>query len=1436
MVPSLAGTQAAVLNNDGVKALNSGNFQLAIAKFEEALKVEPGYKYAKENLAIAYNNYALKLPPAQAIKYFHKAMALNPDNATTSQNLDQVVQALGKNPRSFKDRLDLGKSARLSGDFEGAIVEFQAALRAQNDPKVHVDLGDVFRIRDRVDEAINEYKAALAGGLDDASKASVYVSLGQSYQAKKDLKSAIESYGNALKYKSDDRDVLEALKTGWEEALRENPSAPENHIGLGQAYQYAGDFGMAEAEYKQALQFDRNNQIAQKLLADLANARRKAEIVKHINTGVDLQQNKNYDEAIKEYMVALKSDPNNPDIWVNIGSALQAKEDFDRAIQAYQKALAIKPDNKLAKDGITASTAAKQDKEFDSASNAADAAYKAGNYADALAKYQSLIKLSPNSASIHFNTAAALQQLNRIDEAIIEYKNAIRLDDKNAEYKKFLETALDKKADPIINQALAAHKDKNYNTAIDLYNQAIQLRPNRVELYYNVASAYFSKQQYDQARAMYNKALELDPKGQVDDLWLVGQIDEHFGKGYDAMADYKKYIAQAPSGKFVKEAKDRLEALTKNPTATVKIKSEDELAKIKEAGDAYQAAYKLYQDKQYDQAIPLYQKAIQLQPKESAYPSALAAVYFAKGDFDQANKWIDAAIAVDPANKDYAKYKVYLGEQQAEKLVLTAVDKQKAEDFAGAVALYRQALNLVPKNARVWTNLGSAVYATDDFNAALDAYTKATAIDPKAESTDFYSIGLIQENFGRAPQAIEAYRKFLQYNPTDKLATVATDRIKALTADPRATKPLPTRSEVKTFAAAAEAYDQGVKLQQSSQFDAAIPLYEKAMQMNPKEAAYPFALGSVYQAKNDLTTAAKYYQQAAALDPKNPDYAKYLTSVKNAQADPLVEQATEKYKAQDYAGAIALYRQALQIVPNDPAIHMNLASALQASDDFTNALTEYQKAFDLDPKNLDLEYFIAALKENFGDGTTALKLYRDYLTRKPGGQFTSYAKARVDVLAKNPASTQKLQTRAEAATAAQAQTLFDDAVKLQTDKQYDAADAKYAQLIAAYPNESAYPYARGTNYQAKGDIQNAIVWYEKAVALAPSNAQYKQVMTTAKEGLAATFIDQGVQKYNSKDFAGAIELYKQAAAILPKNGRIHTNMAVAYQQMDNFAAARDEYQKGYDLDSKNEVDNLYFMGPLDETLGRGKQALADYTKYLQMAPKGTYAKAANDRYQVLYFNPNAVQKMQTSTEVAALTSANEAYNQAVQLQTEGKLDEAIAKYEEALKANQNADSVWYSLGTAKQSKNDLEGALSSYQKAASINPKEPNYKKVIKDVKALLAAPFVNEAIDKQTKTNDLPGAITAYLQALKYDNDPSTYLNMGTAYQANKDLQKALQSYMTAINMDPKLHDAHYFMATVYEALAKPAQAKMEYQKYLQGSPSGQYAGSVKERLKLLK
>lgn len=206
-------------------------------------------------------------------------------------------------------------------------------------------------------------------------------------------------------------------------------------------------------------------------------------------------------------------------------------------------------------------------------------------------------------------------------------------------------------------------------------------------------------------------------------------------------------------------------------------------------------------------------------------------------------------------------------------------------------------------------------------------------------------------------------------------------------------------------------------------------------------------------------------------------------------------------------------------------------------------------------------------------------------------------------------------------------------------------------------------------------------------------------------------------------------------------------------------------------------------------------------------------------------------KQVTTNKVTELSA------RAIELQDTGNYPEAITTYLAAISINPNDASLYYNLGTAYQASGNLQEASTQYNKALEIDKENETYKGAVNSVKIALATPLIQSAVSKQT-ANDIQGAISDYTKALEYTpGDAQTYFNLATAYQADKQIDKAVESYLKAIELDPKGQaDAFFFLGTLYEEKKNNKFAIDNYQKYIQNAPSGSYIRDAEDRIAYLK
>lgn len=261
--------KAGELNDQAVKLINNRSNEEAIELLEAALMITPENNRIKGNLAIAYNNCAMKhLDDKQkALSLFRKALFFDPENQTTADNLGTLLKSTGRDPKDFATRIALANECLSAGDEPSAIVEYWEALRLKLDSSTALKIGDLFYKQGALKQAADAYrKAALYENANGP-----YVKYGQCLLESRDIPKAIDCFKKVLARNPDDVAAQAGLVSAWEAAVRNSPSAADNHIGLAQALILSKRYDRARAELQEAFKLSPGKpiELADKLLKNL---------------------------------------------------------------------------------------------------------------------------------------------------------------------------------------------------------------------------------------------------------------------------------------------------------------------------------------------------------------------------------------------------------------------------------------------------------------------------------------------------------------------------------------------------------------------------------------------------------------------------------------------------------------------------------------------------------------------------------------------------------------------------------------------------------------------------------------------------------------------------------------------------------------------------------------------------------------------------------------------------------------------------------------------------------------------------------------------------------------------------------------------------------------------------------------------------------------
>ena len=250
--------------------------------------------------------------------------------------------------------------------------------------------------------------------------------------------------------------------------------------------------------------------------------------------------------------------------------------------------------------------------------------------------------------------------------------------------------------------------------------------------------------------------------------------------------------------------------------------------------------------------------------------------------------------------------------------------------------------------------------------------------------------------------------------------------------------------------------------------------------------------------------------------------------------------------------------------------------------------------------------------------------------------------------------------------------------------------------------------------EAKGNREEAIRSYKEAIRLNPQCIE--------------AYIGLGNVQYVTGNFEDAISLYKEAIKLEANYSIAHNNLGMAQEGKKDFRAAVASYEKAIRLNPQY-IEAHKNLGDAQEAVGNLEAAIKSYEEAIRLEPKYSAAKAALDNAQKakkLFDSGNAQKdagkledaiksyeeairlEPKYSTAKTALETAKQAkahFDSGTKQKDAGRLDDAIEKLNYSLKLvpdNVNALNV---LGNTYLAKNDIDLAISCFNRAEAIKPK-----------------------------------------------------------------------------------------------------------------------------------
>ncbi|WP_175995376.1 tetratricopeptide repeat protein [Burkholderia vietnamiensis] len=348
--------------------------------------------------------------------------------------------------------------------------------------------------------------------------------------------------------------------------------------------------------------------------------------------------------------------------------------------------------------------------------------------------------------------------------------------------------------------------------------------------------------------------------------------------------------------------------------------------------------------KQYDAGLALMKQSLVERP-DASYFNNLGNMLRESGRLDDAIAHYRRAVALRP---EYAEAHNNLGNALRD-----------ARDPTAAMASCARAIELRPDYALAYNNLGNALQDLGEHEAAAVSYAKAVAHQP--QYADAYSnLGNALRAQEKFDEAADAYRRAIALQPGLRVAHQGLSETLRAAGDLRG-----------AVDHAREGLDPGDAdahcvlarlLQRMSEFDKAVALLERAIEIDPAHARAWAWLGDLRNQQGRFGQAVHLCRRAIELDPELADAYNFL--------------GFAYHNLNLFAAAELSHRHAVELNPDDADAHHNLAAVLFRLEKLDDAMKHYEIARERGIDPLVLQMTLGDILWAKGDFAGAMDAFR----------------------------------------------------------------------------------------------------------------------------------------------------------------------------------------------------------------------------------------------------------------------------------------------------------------------------------------------------------------------------------------------------------------------------------------------------------------------------